>query len=306
MKRVLVVHYSQTEQLTGLAERVSLPLMESADIEVTFECVQPVEPFPFPWPFFRFFDAFPESVYLDPTPIEASNLSGDEEFDLIIFAYQVWFLSPSLPMTAFLQSELAKKLLNGKPVITLIACRDMWLMAQEEVKTMLSALDARLIGNIAFVDDAGSAGSFIATPLWVLTGNKGPRLGGLIPRAGVSERNIEESVRFGERIASALTTGQSLDNNLLKSLGAVQIKTQLIPSEKIARRSFRIWGALIRAVGPSRSNRRKPVLVVYVVFLLTLILTVVPLTVLIRKLLSPFLVEKKALQKVYFSAPSGE
>ena len=81
---------------------------------------------------FPFFNQFPESVHLKPAPIEKPILQR-EKYDLVIIAYSVWFLSPSQPITAFLQSEQAK-ILKNTPVITLIGCRNMWLMAQEKMK----------------------------------------------------------------------------------------------------------------------------------------------------------------------------
>ena len=86
----------------------------------------------------------------------------------------------------------------------MIACRDMWLMAQERVKELLVAAGAPLVGNVVLVDEAGSIGSFLATPLWMMTGKQGPLLGGLIPRAGVKPEQIKASRRFGERIALVL------------------------------------------------------------------------------------------------------
>lgn len=308
-KKILVVHYSQSGQLTAVARRLVQPLVDAAaagdDIEVTFECLKPVVDYPFPWPFFQFLDAFPECAYLDPPSLEPSALNGDEDFDLIILAYQVWFLSPSLPVTGFLKSDLAARLLKGKPVITVIACRNMWLMAQEQVKQLLQDREARLVGNVALVDEAGSAGSFLATPVWVLSGNRGPHLGGMIPRAGVAPAEIERCARFGERILAVLRSGSELDQNMLRGLSAVTINPGLISSERAARRGFLVWGRLLRKLGPPGAPLRKPVLLVYVTLLITFILTFIPLSVLIKKLLAPFQRKRIERQKSYFGQPSG-
>ncbi len=305
MKKVLVIHYSQTGQLDRVAEQFVRPLVESHGVAVTFLALQPVTPFPFPWPFLRFLDTFPECVYLDPPPIQPLEINDDRSFDLVILAYQVWFLSPALPATAFMQSESARALLANTPVITLIACRNMWLMAQEEMKRMLAVVEAKLVGNVVLTDEAGSIWSFLATPLWVLTGNKGPRLNGLIPRAGVAEAEIEACSRFGERIVDRFDNDEAIDENLLSELGAVQVDEKLISSERTARRAFRAWGKLIRSVGPPGSTRRKPVLVVYFSFLVTFILTFLPISMLIKKLLTPLTANRIAEQKRYFSQPSG-
>ena len=306
MKKVLVVHYSQSGQLDSVVKEFTRPLVESDDISVTFENIRPVEDFPFPWPFFTFLDTFPECVYQDAPPIHEPQVSGDEDFDLVVLAYQVWFLSPALPMTAFLQHPTAARLLDGKPVVTLIACRNMWLMAQEDMKAHLEALNARLVGNVAMVDEAGSVLSFFATPLWVLTGHKGPFWGGLIPRAGVAEKEIVASERFGRRIRDRLRFRGEVTADMFRGLSAVRINAGLISSEKTAKRAFRLWGKLLRSLGPRGAWQRKPVLAFYSVFLIAMILTVVPAGMIIKRLLAPLTRKRIAQQKAYYSAPSGE
>jgi hypothetical protein len=305
MKSVLLIQYSQSGQLSDVAAHIMAPLVGSPDIEVTIETLKPAEDYPFPWPVLRFFDTFPEAVYLDAPAMQPLAVNPGKKFDLVILAYQVWFLSPSLPVTGFLKSPEAKRLLKDTPVVTVIACRDMWLMAQEQVKALLTACGARLVGNVALVDEAGSMGSFFATPLWVLTGNRGPRLFGLIPRAGVKPEQIAASSRFGDRMLKVLAGSGKIDETLLQGLGAVQVNERLIASEKTARRSFQIWGKLLRSLGKQGSIARKPVLFVYIIFLVTLILTFVPLSMLVKALLAPLTRERVAAQKAYFGRPSG-
>ena len=305
MKRVLLVQYSQSGQLYNIARQFTAPLEEDDSVELVIETLQPETDYPFPWPFFQFLDTFPESVYLDPPALKPLQVNTDQPFDLIILAYQVWFLSPSLPTTAFLKSDAATKLLKDTPVVTLIGCRNMWLMAQEQVKILLQQKQAKLVGNVALVDEAGSLGSFLATPVWVLSGKKGPHLKGLIPRAGVSAQHIQACRRFGERILAALKSASVIDQQLLQNLGAVDVNEGLISSEKTARRGFLIWGKLLRSLGPQGSWKRKPVLLIYVCFLITFILTFVPLSMLLKRILAPLTRQRIAEQKRYFGQPSG-
>lgn len=305
MRSVLLIQYSQTGQVTDVARTIVAPLLEDPNIDVTIETLRPRTPYPFPWPVLRFFDTFPEAVYLDAPEMEPLSVEPTRRFDLVILAYQVWFLSPSLPVTGFLQSDAARELLRDTPVVTVIACRDMWLMAQEQVRTLLAECSARLIGNVALVDEAGSLGSFLATPIWVLTGSRGPHLFGLLPRAGVNPEQITASRRFGTRIATVLNQNGPLDDSLLRNLGAVNVNERLIASEQTARRSFLIWGKLLRSLGKQGAFVRKPVLLLYILFLATLILTFVPLSMLVKALLAPLTRERVAAQKAYFGSPSG-
>ena len=130
-------------------------------------------------------------------PIELKPIvTNYQQYDLIVLSYQVWFLSPSLPIASFLQSEQAKGLFDGTPVVTVIGCRGMWLMAQEKVKNLLQKLNAKLVDNVVLTDDCGAFFSFLATPLWMFTGNK--KHFSWVPSAGVSELEISQAKRFGE------------------------------------------------------------------------------------------------------------
>lgn len=306
VRKVLVVHYrSPSGQLGDVVDNLTAPLSDAGGVECRHVVLRPRTPYPFPWPILRFFDTFPEAIYLDPPELRPLELDPEERFDLVILAYQVWFLSPSLPTTAFLKSREAQSILRDTPVVTVIACRDMWLMAQERVKELLARCGARLVGNIVLVDEAGSIGSFLATPLWMLTGKRGPLLGGLIPRAGIDPEQIRDSRRFGERIAAVLAQGRPLDAALLRGLGAVRVNTRLIATEKAARRSFLAWGRLLRALGPRGAAARQPVVAVYIVFLVALLVTVLPVSAVLKTLLGPLMRRRIAAQEAYFSQPSG-
>ena len=307
MKRVLVIWYSQSGQLRDIVESIAQPLTDLGEIELSLAQIRPVKPYPFPWSFWRFFDTFPECIYADPDPIEPLDIPSGLEFDLVIIAYQVWFISPSLPTTAFLQSEQAKQLLKDKPVVTVIGCRNMWLMAQERVKELLTNAGARLIDNIVLAERTHGAISVITTPWWLLSGNKGPYLNGWLPRAGVWQGDIRAASRFGNAIATQLPQRDvTHTKSMLRGLGAVTVHPGLISSEMIVRRSFRLWGALLRLCGKPGAPLRRVVLGMYVVFLVAMLLTIVPVVFVLKTLLAPFTRARIARQREYFAAPSGE
>ena len=300
-KHILVISYSQTGQLKELTQHFLQPLkQQNVLIE---ECqLRPLQPYTFPWKFMPFFNQFPESVHLMPAPIEPPTLKR-KTYDLVIIAYSVWFLSPSQPITAFLQSEQANVLKNT-PVITLIGCRNMWLMAQEKMKKMLTALGANLIGNVVKTDQSNSWASFITTPAWMLSRNK--RYFSWLPSAGISDDELRDMQRFGTKLAETLNADQPLNDRLFRHMGAVKIDEKLMMSEKVGHRSFYLWGKLLLKCGQISPRFRRAVLYFYILFLIILILTVVPLSAVIKRLLKPLLKEKLARQRRYFAEPSGE
>ncbi|WP_416192499.1 dialkylrecorsinol condensing enzyme [Neisseria sp. CCUG12390] len=302
-QKILVVHYSQTGQLSRLVQNFIAPLQNQDGIDVHTVNIEPCEAFPFPWPFWRFFDTFPETVHLKPKPVIAPDIP-DEDYDAVVIAYTVWFLSPSQPITAFLQQPQTRALLNGKPVITLIGCRNMWLNAQEKMKTLLAANGAHLIGNIVKTDACGTAASFVTTPAWLLTGER--QYFKNLPAAGIGEAELSDASRFGRKLAETLQSGAALDETLFRNMGAAKVDEKLILSEQAGARSFFLWGKLLMAAGNVSPLLRRVLLAVYVVFLIALILTVVPLSALVKMLLRPVLRPWLERRKHYYSLPSGE
>lgn len=304
MRKVLAINYSQTGQLSRILQSISQPISQSEQIDFDIINIEPAKPFPFPWPFLQFFRIFPETVAMQPVDLKPITPKY-EQYDLIILSYQVWFLSPSLPIASFLQSPQAKSLFADTPVVTVIGCRGMWLMAQEKVKAQLLQLQAKLLDNVVLSDDCGAFFSFLATPMWMLTGNKKPL--SWVPAAGVAEQDIIDAKRFGVAIKNRLENDPApLKHSMLKGLSAVTINEKLIASERVANHSFSIWSKILRKIGPQQSTRRALGLTIYVLFLLTLILTVVPISALIKKLISPLTRNKIMEQKKYYAEPSGE
>ena len=299
-----MLNYSQTGQLAEITRRIVAPLEQDAGIAVHVETLRPLQPFPFPWGFFSFLDAFPESAHMAPPALQALTLTGDEDFDLVILPYQVWFLAPSQPVTAFLKHPLAQKLLAGKPVITVIACRNMWMMAQEKMKGLLQDCGARLLDNVALVDPSPTMASLWTTPFWLLSGKKDFLK--FLPPAGVDAASIAAASRFGLALRDALHNDAERGTApLLGGLKAVDSNPQLLFSEKAATRSFFVWGKLLRAVGKPGQLRRYPFLILYVIFLITLISTVVPVSLLLQSLTRPLMRRRFAALKQQFDLPSG-
>ncbi|HMC13079.1 MAG TPA: dialkylresorcinol condensing enzyme [Gallionellaceae bacterium] len=303
-KRVLAICYSQTGQLARIAKQILVPLQENPGVDVHLEMLRPLPAYPFPWPFFQFFDAFPESAHLIAPKLEPLALTGEEDFDLIILFYQVWFLAPSLPVTAFLRHPLAARLLKNKPVVTVIACRNMWLMAHEKMKSMLASLGGRLIDNVVLSDRGNVFATLITTPLWFLTGRQTGCFG--LPPPGIAPSEILQAQRFGLALLGALADDAEKNNTpLLAGLKAVEANPKLYFTEKAAARSFYLWGKLIRAAGKPGQWIRKPILFLYVIFLFTLIVTVIPVSLTLQASIRPLLRKKLARMKHDFELPSG-
>jgi hypothetical protein len=290
--------------LSEIVKSITQPLQENKNIEIVWEELQPAKPYPFPWPFFKFLDVFPESVWMDAPEMRPFSFDPKTRFDLVLLAYQVWYLGPSLPVAGFLKSPEAR-IMKDRPVITVVNCRDKWLMAQERVKECLKRVGGKLIDNVALVHQGNAITSLITTLRWLWTGKK-EGFWKIFPSAGVSDKDIKRAERFGKAIEHALETGEiEKSQPLFRGLGAVRVDPNIIKQEKAAYGNFLVWGKIMKAVGKQGELKRLPFLVLFMLYLSMLILISFPVSLILHIIINPL--RKKALLKElrYYEEPSG-
>lgn len=295
-QKVLVLYYTQTGQLKRIIDKVVGPLHGQATI--VYEEIVPEQPFPFPWNKQQFYDTMPETVLGRPRGIQPLKTDPDEHFDLVILAYQPWFLSPSQPTAALLQNEKVARLLKGKRVLTLIGARNMWLNAQEKVKTHLYNIGAILVGNIALVDTSPNLISVITVLRWQFKGKKEATR--FLPPAGVQEKEIQAAGRFAAPVAHALqqNSWDQLHPQLLE-LGAVSLKPNLVLLEDRGIKAFRYWSKFISAKGGPGAPARQARVSMYRSLLLVGIFVLTPITK-ITSLITLRLRRDKLLEEVEY------
>ena len=279
MKRVLVVYYTQSGQLKEIIDSVLSPLTE---VTIDFLPIDTAEPFPFPWTDEAFFGAFPESYLQIPQPLKPFQLAHTD-YDLVILGYQVWYLSPSIPFNSFLQHPEAKKLLSGKPVITISGTRNMWVMAHQKVKKLLTDCGAHLVGNIALTDRHHNHISVITIVQWLFSGDKNKRYLGVFPKAGVADKDIQGASVYGTLIAPHLQTGDYTGlQQAIVAHGGVHYKRFLLSAEKKGNRLFGIWAKMIYG-----SKKRKFLLKCFRIYLYIAIWVLMPIVWLLYWLTYP-------------------
>lgn len=303
-KQVLVLFWSQTGQVERLARSIAGPLEEDGRLDVTYEQLRPREGYPFPWPVGRFLEVMPEAVCEVPPSMVPLACDVRHAYDLIILAYQPWFLSPSLPITGFLASADAS-ILQGTPVVTVIGCRGMWLTAHEQITRRLVGLGARLIDNVCIADRAGSLASFLSTPRWLFTGR---RSGALLPLpvAGIADVEITAAQRFGRRLRDALAEDAERGNGpLLAGLGAVRVDPRLIGPERLGRSIFAGLAPVIRTVSPERGIWRQFLVAVVFVCIIAIAAVLMPVRLLVAPPLRRLFARRVERIRVALEAPSG-
>ncbi|QES94240.1 dialkylresorcinol condensing enzyme DarA [Empedobacter brevis] len=295
---VLVVYYSQSGQLKEIVDQTTYDLIHYQEIKVSTYKIEMEEEFPFPWNFYSFFNAFPESFLqkqkrIKPIPTEILN----QKYDLILLYYQVWFLSPSIPINSFLKDHQTQQILENTKVITISGSRNMWFLAQEKIKDLLKKNNATLTGNIALVDHSPNLISAMTIVNWMFSGVK-KRMFNLLPLPGISQKTIEESRRFGKIILTSIQNNNysNLQEKLVQS-GAVTVKPFLISVDKKGNRMFKIWSKIIET---KEGKQREKYLKFFYYYLILAIWILSPIVNLLYIIFYPFNYFKYKKQVKYF------
>src|SRR5690606_28848471 len=289
--KVLYLSYSQSGQLDEIAERFFLPFSSHKIDRVK---VRPSKPFPFPWTSAEFFDAMPETVLEEPIQLEPLNIPGSD-YDLIVLGYQPWFLSPSLPVTALLKSDEFKTVVQGKPVVTIVGSRNMWINSQISINRLVEQAGAKVVANIPFSDKTNNIVSAVTILYWMLSGRK-ERMWGVFLKAGDSDEDIERAGEPGRIVLAHAESGEytSLQE---KIADFVTVPTDILFIEKRAKRLFRIWAGIIKRFGKTPRSRRLWVSI-YKYYLIIALFIVAPIVLLVYYILVlPFVYKRVAAEK---------
>jgi hypothetical protein len=292
-KKILVIYYTQTGQLGEIVANFMVPF-EQEVFTIEKVCINAVKKYTFPWSSDSFFEEMPESVLSKLTELEPFQLK-ETSYDLIILAYQPWFLSPSIPTTSLLVNETFKKVIANTPVVTLIGARNMWINAHERVKDSLKQANAKLVGNIALVDKHTNLVSAVTILYWMLSGKKDNCLG-IFPIPGVAQPDILNAKSFGQIVKQHFLANswENLQQDLVDNK-AIEVKTNLMFVEGRAKKLFSIWANLV-----TKSKNRHFTLILFKYYLLIALFVVAPIVLFFYRLIfAPFLQKRINRQKKY-------
>ena len=122
----------------------------------------------------------------------------------------------------------------------------------------------------------------------------------------MAEEEIANAGRFGRALLNALRGGREReDPPMLAGLGAARVDPRLIFSERAGQRVFSLWSRLICRGGAPGSAGRRLMLALFCAYLVAMILTLVPLSLLVQRLMNPLFSRRLESQRAYFELPSG-
>ena len=273
-KKIALFYYTQTGQALQIAEKICEPLRH-AGCEVVRKEIVPEEPYPYPWSAMGFFQAFPESRLGIPCKLKPLDLSDVADADLVIIAGQSWFLSWSIPLHSFFQSEDIRRFLKGRNIVVSMGCRNMWVMTQQLTREHIREIGGHYVGFISLQDKAQNLVSAITILRWLFYDKKSATR--LLPAAGVSPKDIDNAMVYGQIIRDALERNDYTDmQEKLMSKKAVTFLPTVYFIEKNGHRLWGQWAKLILKKGAYNDPKRKPYLRIFCAYLFFVMFVVSP------------------------------
>jgi len=298
MKNVLIVYYTQSGQLKKVIDSVFSIFEGETKIQIDYHKIEPIEDYPFPWEKDSFYDTMPESVNGIPCQLKESQFNTEKDYDLVVLASQIWFLSPSIPFWSFLNEPKHQRFLRNKNVLTILGIRNMWVNAQTKIDVLFKSLDIKHVGNIVMADKNNNIIGVILVIQMLFTGNFKPYK--FLPRYGIPLKEISQASIFGTFIKESIIKDNycELQSKIVEHNG-VFLRFSLRTTELTAGKIFSKWAAFILKKGAAKDPKRTFRLKLFKIYLLILIFFVSPFTTLAFEIIG-FIFQpiiKKSLKK---------
>ena len=285
-KKIALFYYTQTGQALQIADKICEPL-EEAGCEVVRKEIVPEEPYPFPWSAMDFFEVFPESRLGVPCKLKPIDLSDVEDADLVLIAGQSWYLSWSVPLHAFFQSEEIQRFLKGRNIVVSMGCRNMWVMTQSHTCDYFRRIGGHYVGFISLQDKAANLVSAITIIRWLFYDKKSATR--LFPAAGVSPEDMDNATAYGRIILDALERDDYA--GMQEKLMGKNAVTFLSTVYFVEKNGYNLWGQWARFIlkkGAYNDPKRKPYLRIFCAYLFFVLFVVSPFGMIFFFLTYPF------------------
>ncbi len=261
-RNLLVVYYSQTGQLKEIALNFVKSFERFYNIDFAeIKCKN----YNFPITYKQFFDVFPESVLKIPCDIEVEI--PDKEYQLVVLAFQPWFLHTSVPFNSFMQTERFKNLVKGKQVILLMNSRNSWRNSLQEVTEVVESQHATIRGKYVFRDTSKNFRGFLALCYWLFTGKKKSPYKWM-PQGGIEQNIMDKIELLGKGAYMYFCSGDpcyiiipSLKKNEFTSL----------EYEQYAIAKYKKWANFIAKNNFKHRNAKLALFRVWILFMLTFV-----------------------------------
>jgi hypothetical protein len=132
------------------------------------------------------------------------------DYDLICIGSPTWWQTVSMPMRSFLKSDEARKLLDGKPFVVFVVCRQYWEENLAAVRELAEQQGGRYVDGIQFTYPGDPLRSVLSLTSFLGSGEYRDRyLGVRIPTTNIQPEQLEQTRKFAAALANRLFNKRS-------------------------------------------------------------------------------------------------
>ncbi|MFL0178870.1 MULTISPECIES: flavodoxin family protein [unclassified Mycobacterium] len=137
--------------------------------------------------------------------IRTPDAVRDGEYDLICIGSPTWWKAPAMPIRSFLQTDEARKLLDGKPFVVFTVCREFWQENYAEVCRLAEECGGRYQDEIHLSYPGDPLRSMLALTSYLGSGRYRQRYLGLrLPPTNVQPEQLDRVRKFAAGLVSRL------------------------------------------------------------------------------------------------------
>ena len=168
-RKVLIVYYTLTKQAGRVADAMAKALeaqgfdVTKALIEFTDERYLPkLSQFPMKRPMMQIPVILPAQLRHKTGEIRIPPEAESGDYDLVVLASPTWWFQTSMPIRSYLESPVAKTVLEGKPFATASVSRRYYSINLRQQKKLAEKVGGRFIDKTHFVVAGGQVKSMLS------------------------------------------------------------------------------------------------------------------------------------------------
>jgi len=211
--RVLFVYYTYTQQSLRVVEAMADVLrtrgceVHQAGIEFTDRrWAERFSRFPLRHVYRDLLGVLPAQVRGATGEIVIPDEAREGDYNLICIGSPTWFFKPSVPVRSYLESEAARRLLDGKSFAAFVVCRRYWSINLRSVRKLGTKQGGEYVDGTHFSYAGGQIRSLLALLSYFGKGENRERyLGVKIPESNLKPDYQEQAEAFANKLADGLS-----------------------------------------------------------------------------------------------------
>jgi hypothetical protein len=212
--RILIVYYTYTQQSKFVAEAVSETLRargcEVRQASIGFTDKRWADRFtrlPLKHAILDVVGMLPAQLRGATGEIEIPEEARDGPYDLVCIGSPTWFFRQSVPIRSYLESDGAKRVLDGARFTAFVVCRRYWRQNLKSVRKVGTKLGGEWVDGTHFTFVGGQIRSFMSLISYFGAGENRERyLGVKIPPSMLKPDYAEQARAFANSLADQLVS----------------------------------------------------------------------------------------------------